>query len=163
MVRSRIMDVTVVMLDGIPHHLKVNPLDTVGSLKAMIHNQMGVPPVRQVLVLVNGDQKKTLSVDSWSLSSLGVQSGSRISLLFTEPATIQVILKNHNGKLSKYDVKPDEAVTDFKQKVQSREGVQASQQRLLHQSREMMDGSKLSDYKVKEHSTIELMLHLRGG
>lgn len=157
------MDVTVVMLDGTPHSLSVHPQSTVGSLKTMIHSKMGVPPVRQLLVLVNGDQKKTLSDDSWSVSSAGVQAGSRISLLLTEPSTIQVILKNDKGKLSKYDVKPDETVKDFKLKVQSREGVQASQQRLLHQSREMTDGARLSDYGVKEQSTIELMLHLRGG
>lgn len=157
------MDVTVIMLDGTFHGLKVNPQDTVGSLKAMIHNQMGVPTVRQLLVLVNGHQKTTLNMDSCSLGSFGLQNGSRISLLLTEPATIQVILKNQFGKLSKYDVNPDETVKGFKQKVQSREGVQASQQRLLHQSREMMDGNRLSDYNVKDHSTIELMLHLRGG
>lgn len=157
------MDVTVVMLNGTTHRLTVDPRDTVGSLKDMISKQMGVLPVRQRLVLASGGQKKTLSDDSRSLSSFDVQSGCRISLLLTEPATIQVILKNQAGKLSKYDVKPDETVTGLKQKVQSREGVQASQQRLLHQSREMMDGSRLSDYSVKDQSTIELMLHLRGG
>lgn len=157
------MDVTVIMLDGTSHGLRVNPQDTVGSLKAMIHNQMGVPPVRQMLALVTGDQKQPLSADSWPVSSFGVQSGSRISLLLKEPPTIQVILKNQDGKWSKYDVKPDETVNDFKLKVQSKEGVQVSQQRLLHQSREMMNGNRLSDYNVKDQSTIELMLHLRGG
>uniref|UniRef100_A0A674MBK9 ISG15 ubiquitin like modifier n=1 Tax=Takifugu rubripes TaxID=31033 RepID=A0A674MBK9_TAKRU len=106
---------------------------------------------------------KTLSDDSLSLGSCGLQSGSVISLLLTEPTTIQVFLKNQDGRLNTYEIKPDETVTAFKQKVQAREGVQASQQRLLHESREMMDGGRLSDYNVKAHSTIVLMLHLRGG
>lgn len=157
------MDVKVIMLDGTSRDVRVNPQDTVGSLKAKIHTELGVPPGRQLLALLSGDQKKTLGDDSRSVSSCGLQSGSRISLLLTEPATIQVFLTNQDGRLNKYDVKPDETVTGFKRQVQSREGVQASQQRLLHQSREMMDGKRLSDYGVKHQSTIELMLHLRGG
>lgn len=163
--RSRLplMDIAVIMLDGTPHRVRVNPEDTVGSLKAKIHNLVEVPPAKQLLVLVNGDQKKTLSDDSRYVSQFGLQPGSRISLLLTEPASIQVILKNQNGKLSKYDVRPDEIVKEFKQKVEAKEGVQASQQRLLHQSREMMNDQRLSDYNVADQSTIELMLHLRGG
>lgn len=161
------MDVTVTMLDGTSQTLRVNPRDTVGHLKAMIYQKFGVLPDRQKLVLVSGDEKKTLSNDSMSLSSVGLRSGSDITLLVTEPPkttqVIQVLLKTQDGKLSKYDVKPDEAVTEFKKKVQTKERVQASQQRLLHQGREMMDGYKLSDYGVQNQSTIELMLHLRGG
>lgn len=157
------MDINVIMLDGTSCSLGVNPRDTVGSLKAKIHTVLEVAPSRQQLVLLSGGQKKTLSDDSLSLGSCGLQSGSQISLLLTEPTTIQVFLKKENEKLNKYDVKPDETVTAFKQQVQAREGVQASQQRLLHESREMMDGRKLSDYNVKAHSTIVLMLHLRGG
>lgn len=157
------MDINVIMLNGTSHSLRVNPQDTVGSLKAKIHTVLGVAPARQRLVLLSGDQKKTLSNDSLSLGSCGLQSGSQISLLLTEPTTIQVFLKNQDGKSNTYEIKPDETVTAFKQKVQAREGVQASQQRLLHESREMMDGGRLSDYNVKAHSTIVLMLHLRGG
>lgn len=158
------MDIKVIMLGGTSQTLRVNPGDTVGSLKALIHHQFEVSPDRQRLVLVSGDQERTLSVDSLSVSAVGLQSGSCVSLLVTEPpATIQVLLKNDSGRLSRYDVKPDEAVREFKQKVESREGVQASQQRLLHQGREMMDANKLSDYSVQNHSTIVLMLHLRGG
>uniref|UniRef100_A0A3Q3LLL5 Ubiquitin-like domain-containing protein n=1 Tax=Labrus bergylta TaxID=56723 RepID=A0A3Q3LLL5_9LABR len=53
-------------------------------------------------------------------------------------------------------------VSDFKAKVQTREGVAVSQQRLVFQGREMASG-KLSDYCVKEHSTIDMMMRLRGG
>lgn len=157
------MDINVIMLDGTSCSLRVNPQDTVGSLKAKIYTALGVATVRQRLVLLIGDQKKTLSDDSLSVGSCGLQSGSQISLLLTEPATFQVFLKNHDGKLNVYDVQRDETVTAFKQKVQDRERVQASQQRLLYESRELMDGGRLSDYKVKAHSTIVLMLHLRGG
>uniref|UniRef100_A0A3B5A391 Ubiquitin-like domain-containing protein n=1 Tax=Stegastes partitus TaxID=144197 RepID=A0A3B5A391_9TELE len=66
------------------------------------------------------------------------------------------------GLKHKYDVKPDEAVSAFKTTVESREGVAVSQQRLIHEGREMMEGT-LADYKVREMSTIDMTMRLRGG
>lgn len=156
-----IMDINIIMLDGSSHSLRVNPEDTVGCLKANIQAKLGVPPQRQKLVFVNG-RNTELNDDSQSVSHYGLKPGSQVTLLVTKPAKIQVFLRNEKGKMSTYDIKPDETVSDFKAKVQCREGVQVSQQRLLHESREMT-GGKLSDYNVKEMSTIELMFRLRGG
>ncbi|XP_071060403.1 glutamyl-tRNA(Gln) amidotransferase subunit C, mitochondrial-like [Pseudochaenichthys georgianus] len=60
------------------------------------------------------------------------------------------------------DIKPDETVSHFRSRVEERERVPVSQQRLLHESREMNEG-KLSDYNVRANSTIFLNLRLRGG
>nr|ADJ57326.1 ISG15 [Sciaenops ocellatus] len=155
------MDINIVMLDGKTHTLRVNPEDTVGSLKKLIQDKLGFPLQKQKLIFVNG-QKTPLDNDSMSICYYGLQSGSRVSLLITQPATMQVFLRNEKGQMSTYDIKPEETVSDFKTKVQYREGVQVSQQRLLHQSREMTTG-RLSDYNVKEMSTIDLMFRLRGG
>lgn len=101
----------------------------------------------------------------------GLQSGSQVSLLVTEPVVppvvppvdrIQVLLKNVNGATKPYDVNPDETVRDFKRKVQNREGVAESQQHLIHEGKEMNAG-RLSDYNVRAGSLIILTLHLRGG
>ncbi|XP_068166758.1 ubiquitin-like protein ISG15 [Antennarius striatus] len=156
------MDITIIMLDGTSHCLRLDPQQTVGSLKTRIQDIFQVPPHKQRLVFDNG-QKTPLNDDSRTLGFYGLQSGSRVSLLVTQPATIQVFLRNEKGQVNTYEIKPDETVSNFKAKVQHREGVQVSQQRLLYQSREMMDGGLLSDYNVKELSTIDLMLRLRGG
>ncbi|KAM9360659.1 ubiquitin-like protein ISG15 [Symphorus nematophorus] len=155
------MDLHIVMLGGPSQTLIVDPNITVGSLKILIQQKLGVAPHMQKLVYDNG-QRTTLSDDSMPVSFYGLKSGSQLSLLVTQPPTIQVFLRNEKGQVSTYDIKPDETVSDFKTKVQCREGVQVSQQRLLHQSREMTSG-KLSDYNVTEHSTIDLMFRLRGG
>lgn len=157
------MDLIIIMLDGSSHSLRVNPYDTVGSLKQLIQDKLGVPVQRQRLVFVNG-HTTPLNDDSQPLSCYGLQSGSQVSLLVTQPpATIQVFLKNLNGKLNTYDIKPDETVSNFKSRVQCRERVPVSQQRLIYQSRDMMDGRLLSDYNVEALSTIELTSRLRGG
>ncbi|XP_028434404.1 ubiquitin-like protein ISG15 [Perca flavescens] len=154
------MDITICML-GTSHTLRVDPEHTVGSLKILIQDKLGVPSATQKLVFVNG-MNTDLSDDSRPLSSYGLRSGARVSLLVTQPATIQVFLRNEKGKTSTYDITPDETVKHFRSRVESREGTPASQQRLIHQGREMNEG-RLADYNVVALSTIDLSLRLRGG
>uniref|UniRef100_A0A3Q2CDX5 ISG15 ubiquitin like modifier n=2 Tax=Cyprinodon variegatus TaxID=28743 RepID=A0A3Q2CDX5_CYPVA len=95
-----------------------------------------------------------------------MQPGSQVYLLITEPptqpSTFQVFLKNEKGIISTYDITEKETVENFKRRVYEREGVPANQQRLIHEGREMQSG-KLTDYKVRELSTIFMTLRLRGG
>ncbi|KAK2837286.1 hypothetical protein Q5P01_014498 [Channa striata] len=138
------MDITITMLDGTAHTLVVDPDKTVGDLKKLIHVKFGVAPNTQRLMFVNG-QTVTLSEDTRKIHP-----------------SFQVFVRNDKGKTNTYDTSPDETVHKFKSRVEHREGVAVSQQRLVFQGREMMDGT-LSDYGVKEHSTIDLCLRLRGG
>ncbi|XP_030274262.1 polyubiquitin-like [Sparus aurata] len=156
------MDITITMLGGASHHLTVNPQDTVSSLKRLIQSQLGVSVQEQKLVFVNGE-KKTLSDDSKPVSWYGLHSGSQVSLLITKPPPIQVFLTNLQGKKSTYDIKPDETVRNFKQRVQKREGVPVEQQRLIYQSRELTDDKTLSYYNVEALGTINMTSRLRGG
>lgn len=156
------MDVKVVMLSGASATLTVNPQDTVGSLKNRIQEKMMVARHQQSLVVDNG-QRRPLSDDSKPLSFYGVHSGSLLTLLVTQRTTIQVFLRNEKGRTNTYDVKPDETVHGFKEMVKCREGVEVSQQRLLHESKEMENHLRLSDYNVTDNSTIYLMFRLRGG
>uniref|UniRef100_A0A3Q4MGP8 ISG15 ubiquitin like modifier n=1 Tax=Neolamprologus brichardi TaxID=32507 RepID=A0A3Q4MGP8_NEOBR len=157
------MDITITMVSG-SHTVRVNPHDTVGSLKIKIQSMLGVDPQTQKLVFING-QRTPLNDDSKPISYYGLQHGSQVSLLVTKPpppAPIQVFLKNENGHSSTYDIRLDETVSNFKNRVERRERVPASQQRLIHESREMQDG-KLEDYNIRNHSTIYMFFRLRGG
>nr|ABK63480.1 interferon-stimulated gene 15 [Channa argus] len=155
------MDINIKMLNGTVHTLTVYPDDTVGKLKNLIHSQFGEPPHKQKLVFVNG-QRIDLSDDSRTVGSYGLKSGSTVSLLVTQPAKFQVLLKNDRGRTNAYDITPEETVQGFKAKVEQREKVPVSQQRLVYHGREMMNG-KLSDYQVEANGTIDLCLRLRGG
>lgn len=149
------------MLNGNSCTLMVQPQENVGSLRQRIHQKLNVTPERQRLVFDNG-QRKDLSDNSQNIAFYGLRSGSKVSLLVIEPVTIQVFLKNVKNVVSAYDITPDETVANFKRRVQHREGVAESQQRLVFQGQEMTQG-KLSDYNVQALSTIELLLRLRGG
>ncbi|XP_074494138.1 polyubiquitin-like [Sebastes fasciatus] len=164
------MDINIITLDGTSHDLSVHPEATVGSLKVLIQDRLEVEVESQKLVFVNGmnGMNTPLSDDSQPVCSYGLQQGARVSLLVTQPPPIQVSLRNEKGTISTYDIKPDETVANFKRMVEHREtdeggqGIPVSQQKLIHEGREMMEG-RLSSYNVKARSTIDLTLRLRGG
>ncbi|XP_062273738.1 uncharacterized protein LOC133979259 isoform X2 [Scomber scombrus] len=158
------MDINITMLDGTSLNLRVRPTDTVGYLKTLIQQKLGFAPEIQKLTFVNG-KTVILNDDFRSINFYGLDSSCQVSLLLTQPpqpATIQVFLINVNGQNSTYDIRPEETVSDFKLKVQAREGVSANQQRLIHQGREMSQG-RLADYNVVALSTINMTLRLMGG
>ena len=184
------MHITITMMNGESHNLSVNPQDTVSSLKQLIQSKLGVSVQEQKLAF-NGAQRTPLNDDSRPLSSYGLQSGSQVSLLITQLPPVQVaqlppvqvaqpppvqvaqpppiqlprfqvFLINEKGQSSAYEITPEETVAHFMDRVEKREGVPVSQQRLLHQGRQMT-GGRLTDYNVTNHSTIHMMLRLRGG
>uniref|UniRef100_A0A667ZSN5 ISG15 ubiquitin like modifier n=1 Tax=Myripristis murdjan TaxID=586833 RepID=A0A667ZSN5_9TELE len=104
----------------------------------------------------------SLSDDSKTLTSYGLRAGSKVWVLRTEASVFQVFLKNEKGQISTHNITAAETVDDFKKKVKAREGVPVDQQRLIYEGRQM-DNGKLTDYNVREGSTIYLTLRLRGG
>ncbi|XP_057688718.1 ubiquitin-like protein ISG15 [Corythoichthys intestinalis] len=155
------MEITITLLTGTSQTLTVRPEDTVGTLKNLIEAKMGIPAHTQKL-LMGGSQRTALENDHSTVDSYGLRAGSTVCLLVKESEIIQVFLRNERGQLSTYEIDESEGVSDFKLKVEKREGVPVSQQRLIHQGRELASG-KLSDYNVKALSTIDMTFRLRGG
>ncbi|KAJ8005672.1 hypothetical protein DPEC_G00120360 [Dallia pectoralis] len=156
------MELTITLMNGESLPLMVPPHTTVGSLKCLIHQHLGMATATQKLSGVNGNNI-SLSDDSKTLSDYGLHSGSKVMVLVITAPPTQVFLKNEKGQTHTYEVEPGETVTKFKAKVENKEGVQVDQQRLIHEGRQLEDGKKLEDYGIRNHSTIQLTLRLRGG
>jgi hypothetical protein len=62
------------------------------------------------------------------------------------------------NKLLTYDVDSSDTIEAIKGLIESREGVPPSQQRLIFNSRMLIDGRTLADYNVQKDSTIQLVL-----
>ncbi|XP_031432607.1 polyubiquitin-like isoform X2 [Clupea harengus] len=154
------MDIQIKFLNGHTYPLAVNSSITVGDLKKRIEQLSGDAPARQRLSNGNGIN---FSNDSSTLGDLGLKSGCSLMVLVTDPAPIQVFLKNEKGQTSTYDVTPGETVTAFKSKVHIRERVPVDQQRLIFEGKQLDDGRTLEDYNIRSESTIYLTLRLRGG
>lgn len=76
----------------------------------------------------------------------------------------QIIIKNITGSSIEIDVSGSgETVKSLQQKIQDVLGLPADAQYLLYGGQQLQAGKKLSDYKIKQLSTVYLVCRLRGG
>ncbi|XP_072565124.1 polyubiquitin-like isoform X3 [Paramormyrops kingsleyae] len=142
--RFATMELFIKFMNGQTFSLSVELNATIKTLKNLIQIKQGTPSARQRLSVQNG-QRRDLTDESRTLAEYGV------------------FLKTEKGKTHTYEITPGETVSEFKRKVFNKERVPVDQQRLIYKGRQMEDGKKLEDYGVKNESTIDLTLRLRGG
>ncbi|KAJ8379393.1 hypothetical protein SKAU_G00001710 [Synaphobranchus kaupii] len=150
-----VMELTIKFLTGNSFSQNVELHTTVRQLKHIIQERE-----QQRLSTQNG-QRIDLKDDSKTLKDYGLYSGCTVVVLIIQ--SFQVFLKNTNNQTHTYDVSQGETVTEFKLKVWNKEKVEVQQQRLVYESKPLEDGFTLEHYGIKEGSTIQLLLRLRGG
>lgn len=73
-----------------------------------------------------------------------------------------IAIKTLTGKELKLNVELNDTILTVKQKVEELEGIPPSQQRLVHNGKQMSDDKSLEEYNVKAGSFFHLVLALRG-
>lgn len=105
--------------------------------------------------------RSRLSTDQLSplLQNLRIAESS-----FSSGKNMQLFLRTLHSKTRVVYVSTNATVQELKQAVSRLEGIPSEQQRLMCDGKQLQEPTlKLSDYQVKEHSTIFLLLRLRGG
>lgn len=79
-------------------------------------------------------------------------------------APMKITVKTMNGDKFELKVAPSETIKSVKLKIKRKmKGAEPDFQRLMFNGRRLEDERALSDYDIKEDSTIELILNIPGG
>lgn len=76
---------------------------------------------------------------------------------------MQLFVKTLTGKTSTITVEAQDSIQSIKEKLRAKEGIPESDQRLVFAGKHLEDDRVISDYNIREDSTIYLLLRLRGG
>ncbi|KAK9473588.1 ubiquitin-related domain-containing protein [Dipodascopsis tothii] len=72
-------------------------------------------------------------------------------------------VKTLTGKEIELDIEPTDKVARIKERVEEKEGIPPSQQRLIYGGKQMADDKAASVYNLEGGATLHLVLALRGG
>jgi hypothetical protein len=97
------------------------------------------------------------------LREYGIMKGATIELEYYSGEYIEVLLKTMTGKTVALKCSPTELIYELMLKIRDKEGVQPHQQSLIFAGRQLQCGYSLDEYKIRNGSTLHLVLRLRGG
>jgi len=80
-----------------------------------------------------------------------------------QPKLIQLFVKTLTGKTIIINIDPNVFVFQLKQKIEDMEGMKQSEQRLIFQGHDLVNGKTLKEQAISNESTIQVTSFLNGG
>jgi len=85
---------------------------------------------------------------------------STLHLIYPRRIDMQIFVKTLTGKTIVLNVGAFETVEKLKDKIQDREGIPATLQRLIYAGKLLEDKRTLYDYRINKDATLHLVLRL---
>ena len=140
---------------GKPVRLQVEPDDTIKDVKKKIQVKTEIPPERQRLFWAREEL-----VDDLTVAEYEINNGASLELKHDASVCIMVKLPNAGKKIT-LEVKPSYSVGEVKKRINEKEGISSTHQRLRFAGKELEDGRTLGEYDIKGGETLFLILGLQ--
>ena len=135
--------------------LVVKPFDTIGKVKASIQAVQCYPQDQQSLFYPT---EKELD-DAYTLEHYNILEGSIINLVMLNGEEILLFINGSTTLGSTTLVAhPSDTIVSTKAKIYDKKGISPDQQRLFLDGKELEDSCTLSQYNIRNNSTLNLVL-----
>ena len=153
------MQIFVKTISGKTITLDVESDDSITNIRQKIQDKEGIISKENPRIIFSGKELE----DERTLNDYNIIKESTLHLSLRLKGGIQIHIKTLNGSTLTVDVAQDDTVESVKAKIQDKQGIEADQQRLIFNGKQLENGHTLKDYNIEDGSNVHLVLRLRGG